>query len=178
MVERKITNEELDLMLQFHQAKIFFLHSALKAVILPVGYLICAFWLRGSADDTFSDVFSPAVVDIGAYVLLGGAFLGVVLFAPRMIRDARDLLLLNAKLKAHKIRPTWLERPDVSGYTKRYVGHSAVAFCISLIGAFIDGWLGTLLKIVGSAGVLYLGLMLIFTGDVVWGGIKDQDEQP
>jgi hypothetical protein len=163
-------------MMRFHDAKVFFLHSAVRAVVLPALMGFFAFWVS-RVTDTFGDVFSPVMVQAGVYLCLGCAALGIVAFAPGMLRDVRDILMLAAQLKDHNIRPVWLKRPSftVDGHTKRYFGHGVVAICLVVLGIFVGGWFGMLLRITGVAGVGYLGLMLAVTGDVVVGRGEDKD---
>lgn len=56
-----------------------------------------------------------------------------------------------------------------SNSVKHYVDYAAIAISIAWAGMLIGGDFGMLLKMVGLGGVLSLGVMMAFTGDVVGG---------
>lgn len=145
--------------------------AAVRAIILPLGLVAMPYLIRHIAASN-PDLAVPTLwLEVGIVAGWVSLALGLLVFGSSLVRDIRRLLLIAGELKRKGVTVNWLELPpfEPSLQFKRYARYSALALGLSILGPFIDGPIGTLLKAVGIGGVVVLGVLLVATGEGVVG---------
>lgn len=147
----------------------FYLGAVFPLLLLTALYLVRAMEADGMFDGT------GMMLDAGIVFSWLNLVLSPAIFVPRAKRHAREARALKAQLveRGAVVEPR-VRYFSFDAAAKRQALHIVVAVGLVVVGKFVEGSTGELLKWIGLAGIVVVGIMLVFSNDVLIGG-KDKD---
>lgn len=166
----QLLGERAALQLRLQETKSAISAYLFLALCYPLLMLGCAYGVQSLA--TEGAIKLPSIwVDAGIAVGWVGLIACPAIFLPRVRRNVREFREVMDELAKRGIS---IDQEKTSfrldDRMKRTVLYSAIAVGIFVLGELVDGGAGMLLRWTGVAGVLVVGIALVFTNDVVLGG--------
>lgn len=136
--------------------------GAFRAIVLPLVILAIGYATHYlSAAEIAAGVVQPTR-NLGIYLGWFCCALGIVVFGPDFLSDLRDLRRLAHDMTHQGIPCEWVALSDMKPHpdTVRNWGYCALALGCFLLGEQIEGGFGTLLRAIGTGGVVVMGFKM------------------